>query len=54
MQAAAAPPLDATTRAEIEALVQPVANDALRAALSGLGATLKARPRSSSRMGEHS
>lgn len=53
-QAPAAPPLDATTRAEIEALVQPVADDALRAALSGLGATLKARPGFSSRMGEHS
>jgi hypothetical protein len=36
-------PLDAAARAEIEAVVRPVADDALRAALSGLGATLKAR-----------
>jgi len=42
--AAALPPLDATARAEIEAVVQPVADDALRAALAGLGATLKAQP----------
>jgi hypothetical protein len=34
-------PLDAAARAEIEAVVQPVADDALRAALSGLGAALK-------------
>jgi hypothetical protein len=38
---AAAPPLDPAARAEIEALVQPVADDALRAALAGLGAALK-------------
>jgi hypothetical protein len=38
---AAAPPLEPAARAEIEAAVQPVADDALRAALSGLGATLK-------------
>jgi hypothetical protein len=42
--AAATPPLDASARAEIEAVVQPVADDALRAALTGLGATLKAQP----------
>lgn len=36
-------PLDPTVRAEIEAMVQPVADDALRAALSGLGAALKAQ-----------
>ena len=45
----APPPLDAAQRAEIEALVRPVADDALRAALAGLGATLKApsRPQAS-------
>jgi hypothetical protein len=43
-RAAAAPPLDAAARAEIEAVVQPVADDALRAALTGLGAALKAQP----------
>lgn len=37
------PPLDAAQHAEIEAVVRPVADDALRAALAGLGATLKAR-----------
>ena len=41
--ATAPAPLDAAARAEIEAVVQPVADDALRAALSGLGAALKAR-----------
>jgi hypothetical protein len=41
---AAAPPLDASQRAAIEAVVQPVTDDALRAALSGLGATLRAQP----------
>ena len=47
--AAAPAPLDPAARAEIEAVVRPVADDALRAALSGLGAALKARagPRSS-------
>lgn len=34
-------PLDASARAEIEAVVQPVADDGLRAALAGLGTTLK-------------
>lgn len=38
-------PLDAAARAEIEAVVQPVADDALRAALSGLGAALKGQAR---------
>jgi hypothetical protein len=42
--ATTAPPLDAAERAAIEAVVQPVADDALRAALAGLGATLKAQP----------
>lgn len=41
--ATAPAPLDAAARAEIEAVVQPVADDALRAALSGLGAALKAQ-----------
>jgi hypothetical protein len=36
-------PLDGAARAEIEAVVRPVADDALRAALSGLGAALKAQ-----------
>jgi hypothetical protein len=45
--AAAAPPLDPAERAEVEAVVQPVADAALRAALAGLGATLK-RQRSGS------
>jgi hypothetical protein len=36
-------PLEGTARAEIEAVVRPVADDALRAALSGLGAALKAQ-----------
>jgi hypothetical protein len=51
--AAAAPPLDAAARAEIEALVQPVAHDGLRAALAGLGATLKAQPDSHPQKGKH-
>ena len=38
-----APPLGADERAQIESLVQPVADDALRAALAGLGATLRSR-----------
>ncbi len=38
---APAPPLDPAAPAEIEAVVQPVADDALRAALTGLGAALK-------------
>ena len=46
--APAARPSMRTERAEIEAVVQPVADDALRAALAGLGATLKAQPESSS------
>jgi hypothetical protein len=50
---AAAPPLDAAARAEIEAVVQPVADDALRAALTGLGATLKAQPASHPQQGKH-
>ena len=36
-------PLDPAAQAEIEAVVRPVADDALRAALRGLGAALKAR-----------
>jgi hypothetical protein len=51
--AAATPPLDAATRAEIEAVVQPVADDALRAALAGLGATLKAQPDPHPQKGKH-
>ena len=51
--AAAAPPLDAAVRAEIEAVVQPVADDALRAALTGLGATLKAQPDSHPQKRKH-
>jgi hypothetical protein len=39
--AATPAPLDPSERAEIEALVQPVADDGLRAALAGLGTTLK-------------
>jgi hypothetical protein len=38
---AAASPLDPAARAEIEAVVRPIADDGLRAALAGLGATLK-------------
>jgi hypothetical protein len=49
----ALPPLDAAARAEIEAVVQPVANEALRAALTGLGTTLKARPRPHPQEGKH-
>jgi hypothetical protein len=41
LQAATPPPLDARARAEIEAVVQPVADDGLRAALADLGTTLK-------------
>jgi hypothetical protein len=41
--ATAPAPLDPAARAEIEAVVQPVANEALRVALSGLGAALKAQ-----------
>jgi hypothetical protein len=46
--------LDAAARAEIEAVVQPIADDALRAALSGLGAALKAQARPQpSKEGKH-
>jgi hypothetical protein len=41
--ATARKPLDAAARADIEAVVRPVADDGLRAALSGLGAALKAQ-----------
>ena len=41
--AASVPPLDAAGRAEIEATVRPVADEALRAALAGLGAAIKTR-----------
>jgi hypothetical protein len=40
---AASRPLDPAAQAEIEAVVRPVADDALRAALCGLGAALKAQ-----------
>jgi hypothetical protein len=41
--AASVPPLDASGRAEIEAAVQPVTDEALRAALAGLGAAIRTR-----------
>jgi hypothetical protein len=41
--AASVPPLDAGGRAEIEAAVRPVTDEALRAALAGLGAAIKTR-----------
>jgi hypothetical protein len=44
-RAAPVAPLDADERAEIEAAVQPVADEALRAALAGLGAAIRTRRR---------
>jgi hypothetical protein len=41
--AAAAPPLDAGAQAEIDAVVRPVRDDALRAALADLGAALRTK-----------